>query len=222
MDRTDRRPLAAPSPQYPPHRGDTAGPIEPPHGGSTAVAPLPIHSDCDVAAVVYGPAVDPDPVLRGFFERRLGEGWDVVGVLQERLPLGDDARRRVRLHLAADGELVPATPPSWHARREALAAIGDRLVEVVDRRPDVLILNRFGRCEANGGGLFALIRRAVEIELPVLVAVPEALFPVWLACVRGLAVRVPPRRGALELWWRSLGFGPPLPAPRERACTFWK
>lgn len=181
-----------------------------------------MHADCDVAALVYGPEIDPDPVLRGFFEKRLGEGWDVVGLLQERLPGGDGPRRGYRLRLAGEADPGDATLPAPRPEREILAAMGDSLARVIDRRPDALVLNRFGRCEARGVGLFELLHRAVEEELPVVIAVPEALFPVWLASSRGLAVRVPPRGEALERWWRSLGCGPAEPPRRERACAAWK
>lgn len=185
-------------------------------------ARLPMHAESDVAALVYAPDVDPDPHLRAFFDRRLGEGWDALALLQERLPLDDDRRRRCRLRLAGDPDVADAGPADPHAHREVVAEMGGRLARLIDRGPDLLVLNRFGRSEARGGGLFSLMWRAVELDLPVVVAVPEGLFPVWLACAGGLAVRVRPEDGALERWWRSLGFGPSTPCDDERACAAWK
>lgn len=183
---------------------------------------LPMHAECDVAALVYAPDVDPDPCLRAFFERRLGEGWDALALLQERLPTGDDARRRCRLRLAGDPDVDAVGAADPHARREVVAEMGGRLERLIDRDPDLLVLNRFGRSEARGEGLFSLLRRAVERELPTVIAVPEGLFSTWLACAGGLAVRVRPHDGALERWWRSLDFARAPRDARESACAAWK
>jgi len=184
-------------------------------------ARLPMHAECDVAALVYGPDDDPDPHLRAFFERRLGEGWDALALLQERLPLGDDdPRRRCRLRLAGDPE-IDAAAADPHAGRDVVTEMGGRLTRLIDRGPDVLVLNRFGRSEARGEGLFSLLRLAVERELPIVIAVPEGLFSTWLACAGGLAVRVWPRDGALERWWGSLGAASTASA-EESACAAWK
>ena len=189
---------------------------------SEPAARLPMHAECDVAALVYAPDVDPDPHLRAFFDRRLGEGWDALALLQERLPLDDERRRRCRLRLAGAPDVVDAGPADPHAHHELVAEMGGRLAGLIDRGPDLLVLNRFGRSEARGGGLFSLLRRALERELPIVIAVPEGLFPVWLACAGGLAVRVRPEADALETWWRSLGFGPSTRRDGERACAAWK
>ena len=51
----------------------------------------------------------------------------------------------------------------------------------LDRSADFLILNKFGKTEAEGGGLRDLIVQAVERGVPVLVAVPYRNLDNWRA-----------------------------------------
>ncbi len=184
---------------------------------------LPMHSACDVAAIVYGPADDPDTCLRGFFERRLGQGHDVVGILQRRLAPRPGEHRRSTLRLAGETPR-PDTEVTLPGRCDAdlVAEMGRDLAEVLDRRPDVLVHNRFGLREAEGDGLFDLMFRAVERELPFLVAVPEGLFAPWLAASGGLAVRLAPTETSVERWWTGLGYGVAVARPMPRACEALK
>ncbi len=68
-----------------------------------------------------------------------------------------------------------------------------------------MIINRFGSRERAGGGLVPVIAAAIRRDVPVLLAVPEALFPDWLVASGGLSVRLACRRAGLDGWWRSLG-----------------
>jgi len=61
---------------------------------------------------------------------------------------------------------------------------------------------------------------AVGRDIPVLIAVPEALFPAWLDVTDGLAVRLPWSHCGLERWWHSLG--PPAPAIPQTLCEMLK
>lgn len=184
---------------------------------------LPIHAECDVGALVYGPDDDPDALMRAFVDRRIDEGRDVVGILQTRRPAPDGSRRGAALRLVhdapADEEIAVPQP---HARAvDVVADLGQRLEAVIARRPELLVLNRFGRGEIAGAGLWRLMERAVAMELPMVTAVPETHFGDWLAAASGLAVRIRPTASGLERWWHSLEPSA-APRPRESACSAWK
>jgi hypothetical protein len=49
-----------------------------------------------------------------------------------------------------------------------------------------------------------LIDFALEADIPVLIAVPERRFSDWIRFSDGMNVRLPCRREALDLWWRSV------------------
>ncbi len=168
------------------------------------------HAESDVAAVVYGVGDDPDALLRRFLDRRIAQGHDALGVVQTRAIGGAGPLRTASFQLLPDFEWGTATiaiRPRDRRCADALSTIGEKLIAALDRRPDVLVLNRFGRAEASGRGLLGLLAGAVEAEVPVLIAVPDGLFRCWLDVTGGLAVKIRPMEVGLETWWRSLGHG---------------
>lgn len=163
-----------------------------------------LDGDCDVAAMTYGPDDRPDDLMAAFAADLAGQGVDVVGVAQRRP--GPDL---VRLPDGARIDRIPA----------ALAEAQAWLTQVVDRDPDLVIINRFGVHECAGSGLVPVIAAAIRRDVPVLLAVPEALFPDWLVASGGLSVRLACRRARLDGWWRSLGHRGTV---REGFCTRFK
>ena len=70
-------------------------------------------------------------------------------------------------------------------------------------RSDCLIVNKFGKHEADGRGFRPVIAEALELGLPVLLglnALNEAAFEAFSG---GMAERFPPERGALLGWLRA-------------------
>lgn len=57
-------------------------------------------------------------------------------------------------------------------------------------RPDVLVINKFGKTEAEGHGFRPLIGDAVELGIPVLIAVPWRNIESWRLFAGDLAVEV--------------------------------
>jgi len=171
----------------------------------------PTHSDCDLAALVYDRGDEPDDLLRGFLDRRIGEGHDAIGVVQTGRPRIDGPDRVPTFGLVPRfewSETIDALPNARPgACRAALDRLARSLVEALPREPDVLVLNRFGRAEAEGAGFIGLLAEAVTAEVPVLIAVPRVLFPNWLRLTRGMTVRIGPSRDGLERWWRSIRCG---------------
>lgn len=159
----------------------------------------------DVAAVVYGRTDDPDRLLSGFLLDLQTQGFDAVGIVQVRreAPLDGRAAHGFRL-LSGQGTLSPDEDPGG----ESLAGIGRRLAVLVEGRPDIVVLNRFGWQELNGSGLLDVLQLAMLREVPAVIAVPEALFRHWLDLANGLTVRLPCDRAALDRWWVALWRAP--------------
>ncbi|BBE70668.1 DUF2478 domain-containing protein [Oharaeibacter diazotrophicus] len=179
-----------------------------------------LYADNDVAGMVYGPGDDPDALLAGFVRTLLGEGWDVLGILQRSVPGATSRNRAVAFDLVPAGEWPE--PPVAGVRApgraaDALPELGRRLAAVLHRRPDLVVLNRFGRAEVAGGGLVDVLGRALEGGVPVLVAVPAGLYDTWIAGTGGLAVTIEPRAERLRGWWAALG-NAPSPRRAPPAC----
>lgn len=179
---------------------------------------LPFHSDVDVGAVGYSPGEPPDAVLEAFLTRRLGEGWDAVGLLQSRNAEG--ARRDLSFKVVPDGGrayMIASGAADGVRCSDALAPARRTVAAALVRRPDLVVLNRFGRAEAEGCGLHDLIAAILDRGIPLLIAVPHPLLPVWFARGAGMAVRLSAEMAHLEHWWRSLGPGT-AERPQGRFC----
>ena len=165
-------------------------------------------ADSDVAALVYNRGDDPDTVLAAFAADLAAQGLDVVGLLQ---------RRR---HNAVDFMLIPDASPvgAGVPCAAALSAAEPSLRDAVRHRPDLLIVNRFGSAELSGGGLLGVLAEAVRLDVPVLIAVPQAIFTDWLGFSGGLAIRLDCRRAGLDRRWNALSKAPPFRSGVRTMC----
>jgi hypothetical protein len=168
-------------------------------------------TDCDIAALVYAPSEDPDAMLLSFTGDLAACGVDIAGLLQRR----SDATSAVEFALMPDAFRAMAC---GNALPQAAAA----LRAAIEQGPDLLVINRFGSAELSGGGLLGVLIEAAGRDIPVLIAVPAALFPGWLAFTGGVAVRLACRRAGLERWWRSLAPAQSFRLPAETACERFK
>jgi Protein of unknown function (DUF2478) len=167
-------------------------------------------AQCDFASVVYGPQDDPDRLLIDFADDLCGSGLRPVGVIQSGRSCRADNPRlgaimlpgREIIALAAHPENCGAGGCRLDDRR--LGEVAKRLASAMDDGADLVVINRFGRAEAEGRGLIKLIVHALGADIPVLIAVPERHFSDWIRFSDGMNVRLPCRREALDRWWRSV------------------
>jgi hypothetical protein len=77
----------------------------------------------------------------------------------------------------------------------------------IRRKPELLVINRFGSLERAGGGFCSVIQAALDNDVPVVLAVPAALFEGWLKASHGMMVRLTCERASLDAWWTALDRG---------------
>jgi nucleoside-triphosphatase THEP1 len=141
--------------------------------------------DIAVAGVVYDGRLDIDAVLSAVVDLLRSNGVRVAGLLQrfgEPLPGGKrsmyvedlSSGERIRLDLPRGPEASGCTLDPDGLNRAACA-----LRNAITQRPDVLMVNRFGKQEAEGHGMRAELAEAVSSGLPTLVAVPQSLVADW-------------------------------------------
>jgi hypothetical protein len=170
-------------------------------------------AQCDLAAVVYGTDDDPDRLISGFAADLRSSGCRPVGVVQVGRSCRSE-RPRLGVTLLPDGEVVGLAiddePPSGGCRLDPdrLAGLSVRLAAAIDDGADLVIINRFGRSEAEGKGLLDLIPQALDADIPVLIAVPERRFADWIRFSEGMNVRLACRRDALDRWWHAVAGAP--------------
>jgi Protein of unknown function (DUF2478) len=67
------------------------------------------------------------------------------------------------------------------------------------------VVNKFGKIEADGGGLREAIADAVCLGIPVLVGVPMRNLDRWRAFAGSLSVELPADAAAISDWLESQG-----------------
>ncbi|MBN7756373.1 DUF2478 domain-containing protein [Nitratireductor aquimarinus] len=82
----------------------------------------------------------------------------------------------------------------------ALADLCGPLLERVREKPDLLILNRFGKGEMLGGGFRAAIEEAFMLGIPVLVAVRDEYAQAWQDFTEGCHTELQPDPARIDAW----------------------
>lgn len=115
----------------------------------------------------------------------------------------------VRLEDLITGASYPITqslgPGSSGCRLDpqGLAVAAAAALAALEEGPDLLLIPRFGKAEMEGEGMRAVIARACERDVPVLVAVRSSAEPAWQAFAGGLSHWLPAEREAVTGWCRT-------------------
>ncbi len=83
---------------------------------------------------------------------------------------------------------------------QALETAVGHVVASFSAGADVLIVNKFGKHEAEGRGFREVIAEALARDIPVLVGLNGMNLPAFEAFAGGLAVPLPPEEEALSAW----------------------
>jgi len=83
---------------------------------------------------------------------------------------------------------------------QALADVAQRITASLERKPQLVVINRFGKAEAEGHGLRRIIENAMLAEVPLLVAVRDDFSADWDAFHGGMAERLPYDEAAVLQW----------------------
>jgi hypothetical protein len=184
-------------------------------------------AQCDLAAIVYTARDDPDRLLLEFVGDLRRAGRRALGLVQlGRNPFCDS--RIIRLLQLPSEEVVSLHhDPASGARQcglksERLVGTAGAIAAAIGAGADLVVINRFGRLEAEGKGLIDLIRRAGEADIPVLIAVPEHRFEAWTKYSCGMSVRIACNRRALNRWWQSVSGGAISASTVATACAIAK
>jgi hypothetical protein len=174
------------------------------------VGSVKFDAQCDFASVVYGRDDDPDRLFADFTNDLYRSGVRPVGVIQSGRSCRT-AEPKLRVVMLPGGETVGLVADTENCDAggcrlddQRLSELADRLAAAIDDGPDLVVINRFGRAEAEGRGLVKPIAQALKADIPVLIAVPERRFFDWIRFSDGMNVRLPCRREALDRWWRSV------------------
>lgn len=162
------------------------------------------------AAVRYGRGDPVDALLEGVVRGLQAQGARVAGYLHRDTGLDGNACSAMYLEDVATGELHLISQPLGAEAKgcrldpRALAGLCGVLEAALDGGVDILVLNRFGKGEAEGQGFRSAIEKAIVDGVPVLMAVQDTHHPAWLEFAGDYAASLPPARAEIEAWARSV------------------
>ena len=162
-----------------------------------------------LAAVVYDAGFKIDDFLTRVADRLGADRVNMAGVLQENA--GDEAgvcsamtlvdlTSRSRFRISQD---LGSQAEGCRLDAHGLAEIGALLDRPLGHDVELLMLNRFGKAEAEGGGLRSAFVRAMEAGVPMLTAVRPPYIEAWSKFHGRLAVDLPSDFDTVLAWCRA-------------------
>ena len=151
---------------------------------------------------------DTDLLLHRFAKDLARQGLRTSGTVQINTPRGAGP-------CDMDVEVLPEGPVICISQSLGRGSTGCRLdpyaleraVGLVEASlasgPDCLIVNKFGKHEAEGRGFRPLIAEALSRDVPVLVGLNQLNAPAFHVFTEGLAVELPPTLPALTAWFAA-------------------
>jgi hypothetical protein len=164
-------------------------------------------AQCDLAALVYERDQNPDAILLGFAAALVARGYRAVGLVQLGHHRRDNGLSALMIHTGEELQLLrdtAACPAGSRLDTGRLHDVGRRIESAIAEGADVMIVNRFGRQELEGKGLWRLIELAASADIPAIIAVPAHRFADWIKFVQGMSVKLRCDRDALDDWWHSV------------------
>lgn len=163
-----------------------------------------------LAALVFDQGEDVNRIVADFARDLARRGFRLGGVIQVSGEVESCACKETHVLDLETGAHLPILQDlgrhsqSCRIDTAALAAIGHMISAAIARRPDLMFINRFGKLEAEGKGLFGGIGDAVTAGVPTLVAVSTRYLAPWRQFTLGLDQELACSGADLEAWWRAV------------------
>ena len=162
-----------------------------------------------IGVMLVGPEDPIDSVLSAVCDQLSDEGCQIKGFVQSETCSQNGVSADTFLH-AATGNFsrkvsldLGCGSTACSVDAGVIAEMAGQLLEEIDRDTDLLIINRFGRCESLGGGLRPVIDAAVVRNIPVLTAVRQRYWRDWDDYSSGMADALPASVDAVVDWCRQ-------------------
>lgn len=162
-----------------------------------------------IGGVLYTRETEHRTILRDFAEEVSRRGWQVGGVVQELIFDENGERVGVDVVEIDTGEHIAISRPTADTMaaktctldRSALTDATSPLRRAVDKRVDLMVVEKFGEQEQDGSGLADEILAAVVEGIPTLVAVPAEALERWNTFSGGMGDLLASDSQALWRWW---------------------
>ncbi len=170
---------------------------------------MPITRTVRLAAVIYQAGFHIDDFLTRAANLLRAERISLGGALQENTHGAAgacaamtlvDLTSRSRFRISQD---LGSQAQGCRLDARGIAEIGPLLERTLNQDAELIILNRFGKAEAEGGGLRSVFVRAMEADIPTLTAVREDYVEAWSQFHGRLATDLTADLDAVHAWCRE-------------------
>jgi hypothetical protein len=162
-----------------------------------------------IAVVRGAPSAIVQELLAAFVER-WRRGIRIAGVLAESHGLPDRACSAGYLRSIASGERFPifqdlgSFSMACHLDGAGAVAGADRVRADIAAGCDLIVLSKFGKLEAAGGGLREAFAAGFEAEVPILTSVSPAMDAAWREFASPFYSVLPAEAAAIDEWWQGV------------------
>jgi len=161
-----------------------------------------------LAAVVYEPGDGPavDKLLSGLAQELAGRGLRLAGTVQRAAQRPDRCACDMIVTDLATGEDCSISedrgPMARGCRLDSavLEAVAGSTIAALEGGADLLIVNKFGKREAEGAGFRSALALALGEGVPALVAVNRAYIEAWRAFAGDFGRELPSEMDAIRAW----------------------
>jgi len=176
-----------------------------------------LHETKRLAALVFKDGEDVNRLVADFAADLARQGFKLGGVIQISAEVEACACKDTHVLDLETGAHLPILQDlgrhseSCRIDTAALAEIGHLISAAIARRPDLLFINRFGKLEAEGKGVYGGIGEAAASGIPTLVVVSTRYLEPWRQFTQGLDEELSCSAGDLEAWWQAVASMHPSP-----------
>jgi hypothetical protein len=160
----------------------------------------------NILAVVYTDGLAADKALAAWSYQLRSAGLNVAGLVQLNTFERDPGKCDMAVEELFSGTVLQLSedrgPEARGCRldRSVLAEAAGLLLNALDEMPDLLVLNKFGKIEAEGAGLRDVLAKAVELNVPIIVGVPFRNIDQWRVFAGDLAEECPAEPSYIRRW----------------------
>ena len=161
-----------------------------------------------LAAIIYRSGEDDvDVLIASFAADLIREGHRIGGVVQYN---GCGPHGLMTLIDLMTGRALPICQtlgPGAQSCKLDPSGLADAAVSVsraIAENVELVIVNKFSKQEAAGGGLRAEIADAVVAGLPILTAVSDKCYDAWIQFTGGFGTTLACERRVVDAWWREM------------------
>ncbi len=150
-----------------------------------------------------------DALLTGMARNLMSEGLSVHGAIQVNVERGGDRLCDMDVELLHSGQCMRISQSLGAGARGCQINTGElenavaAITAAFDHNADLLVINKFGKTEAGGGGFRNLIGEALAQGVPVLTCVNAMNLEAFEAFSAGLHVMLNPDHATITNWCKA-------------------